>query len=246
MVLMAVRGAIGFLTRFPIGRSERAWDALGATPAVMVPTAYLIGAIAAMPVLVLPAPTAAIAYPAALLALTGIAHADGLSDLGDAAVVHGPPAERREVMQDTVTGVGGTVAMGLDMLGLALAGLALAWVPVYVALGVVVAAEVGAKLSMVGLAVLGGSGHPGMGAHFLGAHPVQLLLAVALAVPAGLLGWPALAPAAALLAAPVAATVVAAWASAKLGGLSGDVFGATNEIARLVALHAGVVAWMHF
>lgn len=243
---MAVRGAIGFLTRFPIGRSERAWNALGATPAVMVPTAYLIGAVAAIPILVLPEATAGVAYPAVLLALTGIAHVDGLADLGDAAVVHGPPAERREVMRDTVTGVGGTAALALDILGLAVAGVALAGAPVRVALGIVVAAEVGAKLSMVALAVLGGSGHPGMGAHFLGAHPAQLLLAVGLAVPAGLLGWPALVPAVALIAAPMAAAAIAAWASTQLGGLSGDVFGATNEIARLVALHAGVVAWMHF
>lgn len=246
MVLMAMRGAIGFLTRFPIGRSERAWNALGTTPAVMVPTAYLIGAIAAIPVLVLPAMTAGVAYPVALLALTGIAHADGLADLGDAAVVHGPPAERRDVMRDTVTGVGGTVALALALLGLTLAGIALAGAPVRVALGVIVAAEVGAKLSMVGLAVLGGSGHPGMGAHLLGAHPAQLVLAIGLAVPAGLVGWPVLAPAVALVAAPVAAAAVAAWAKAKLGGMSGDVFGATNELARLLALHAGVVAWMHF
>lgn len=243
---MAVRGAIGFLTRFPIGRSERAWNALGGTPAVMVPTAYLIGAIAAIPILVLPEATAGVAYPVVLIALTGIAHADGLADLGDAAVVHGPPAERREVMRDTVTGVGGTAALALDILGLAVAGVALAGAPVRVALGIVVAAEVGAKLSMVGLAVLGGSSHPGMGAHFLDAHPTQLVMAVGLAIPAGLLGWPAPAPAVALLAAPVAAAAVAAWASAKLGGLSGDVFGATNEVARLAGLHAGVVAWMHF
>lgn len=243
---MAARGAIGFLTRFPIGRSERAWNALGATPAVMVPTAYLIGAVAAIPILVLPEATAGVAYPAVLLALTGIAHADGLADLGDAAVVHGPPAERREVMRDSITGVGGTAALVLDLLGLTLAGLALAGAPIPVALGIVVAAEVGAKLSMVALAVLGGSGHPGMGAHFLGAHPAQLLLAVGLAVPAGLLGWPALVPAVALIAGPMAAAAIAAWVSTRLGGLSGDVFGATNEIARLVALHAGVVAWMHF
>lgn len=242
---MAVRGAIGFLTRLPIGRSERAWNALGATPAVMVPAAYVIGAIAAIPVLLLPAMTAGVAYPAVLLVLTGIAHADGLADLGDAAVVHGPPAERREVMQDTVTGVGGTVVLALDLLGLTLAGIALAGAPIRLALGIVLAAEVGAKLSMVGLAVLGGSGHPGMGANLLGANLAQLAIAIGLAVPAGLVGWPVLAPAVALLAAPVAVAALATWANAKLGGLSGDVFGAANELARLVGLHAGVVAWMH-
>jgi adenosylcobinamide-GDP ribazoletransferase len=246
VVLTALRGAVGFLTRLPIGRSERAWEALGATPAVMVPTAYVIGVLAAVPLIVLPGSTAGLAYPAILLALTGIAHPDGLADLADAAVVHGSPAERREVMHDTVTGVGGTVALALDLVGLALAGFALADAPVGLALAIVVAAEVGAKLSMVGLAVLGGTGHPGMGAHLLGASPGQLVLAVGLAIPAGLLGWPALVPAVALIAALVTAAIVAGWARSRLGGLSGDVFGATNELARLVALHAGVVAWMHW
>ena len=31
-----------------------------------------------------------------------------------------------------------------------------------------------------------------------------------------------------------------------LGGVNGDVFGAVNELARIVALHAGVVAWTRF
>jgi adenosylcobinamide-GDP ribazoletransferase len=33
------------------------------------------------------------------------------------------------------------------------------------------------------------------------------------------------------------------WADAALGGASGDVFGASNELARVAGLHAGVVAW---
>jgi adenosylcobinamide-GDP ribazoletransferase len=33
------------------------------------------------------------------------------------------------------------------------------------------------------------------------------------------------------------------WARRRLGGVSGDVMGAANELARLVALHAGVIAW---
>lgn len=246
MVLTAARGAVGFLTRLPLGRSERAWAALGETPAVMVPTAYVIGALAATPVLVLPGASAALAYPLALVALTGIAHADGLADLADAAVVHGTPAERRSVMRDTVTGVGGTVALGLDFVGLALAGLALAAAPLPVALGLVVAAEVGAKLAMVALAVQGGEAHPGMGAHLAGAGPLQLAAGAVLAVPAAFLAWPALAPAVAPVAALAGGVLVAAWARRRIGGISGDVFGATNEVARLLALHAGVVVWMRF
>ena len=42
------------------------------------------------------------------------------------------------------------------------------------------------------------------------------------------------------------ALVVVRWADGALGGVNGDVFGAVNELARVVALHAGVVAWTRF
>ncbi len=33
------------------------------------------------------------------------------------------------------------------------------------------------------------------------------------------------------------------WANRNLDGISGDVFGAANEIGRVVGLHVGVIAW---
>jgi adenosylcobinamide-GDP ribazoletransferase len=211
----------------------------------MVPVAYGIGAVGALPVLALPGPTAAIAYPGVILGLTGIAHLDGLADLADASVVHGPPADRRAVMQDTVTGVGGTAAIGLSLLGLALAGLALANAPLPVAAGIVIAAEVGAKLAMVGLAALGTPAHEGMGSQLLGATATQFLVATVIAAPVALVAWPELPPLLAFVGSLIGGASVAGGASRRLGGVSGDVFGATNECARLVALHVGVVAWMH-
>lgn len=246
MGLTAARGAVGFLTRLPIGRSQRAWEALGAAPVAMVPVGYLIGAAAVLPVLLLPGATAAIAFPLALLGVTGIAHVDGLADAADAAVSHGSGADRRAVMRDTVLGVGGTVAIAVDLLGLGLAGFALAEFPPTVAIGVVVAAEVGAKVTMVGLSVVGQPTHPGMGAHLVGAPRWQLPAGVLLAVPAALPALPTIAPGVALLGAVGGGALVYGWAGRSIGGVSGDVFGAANEVARLLALHAGVVAWMHF
>lgn len=246
MVLTAIKGALGFLTRLPVGRTEAAWLALGDHPAAMVPVGYLVGVAAALPVLLLPAFTAALAYPVGLVALTGVAHADGLADLADAAVVHGDAPDRRAVMTDTVTGVGGTVAVGLTLVGVALAAAALASLSVRAVVGVVVAAEVGAKLTMVGLAVAGSPTHGGLGDHLLGAPRVQLIVAMGLALPAALILWPSPAAAVAVVAAVATGAIVAGWAAQALDGLSGDVFGAANEVARLVGLHAGVVTWMHF
>ena len=244
MVLTAVRGAVGFLTRVPIGRSEPAWTALGEQPAVMVLAAYAIGGLVAVPVaLPLPPVTVALGFVLAVLAVTGITHLDGLADLGDAAVVHGSPARRREVMRDTTLGVGGSVAVGLALVGLALAGAGLAGLPLRLAVGTVVAAEVGAKLAMLGLAVAGEATHEGLGSHLTGAAGRDLVFGAALALPAVALTWPSPVAAVGLLAGLGAGAVVLAWARARLGGVSGDVFGATNEVARLAALHAGVIAW---
>ncbi len=49
-----------------------------------------------------------------------------------------------------------------------------------------------------------------------------------------------------LLAAVLAALFVFHWARVNLNGVSGDVLGATNEIARVAALHAGVITWTHW
>ena len=244
MVLTAVRGALGFLTRLPIGRTEEAWLALGAAPAAMVLAGYVVGGLVALPfALPLPTVTLGLAYVVALVAVTGITHLDGLADLGDAAAVHGEPARRREVMGDASLGVGGTVAVAVDVLGLTLAGVALAGLPIRVALGLVVASEVGAKLSMVVLSVLGRAAHEGLGASLTGARPRHLIVAGVLAAPGAVLAWPTVAGAVSLATALAVALGILWWARARIGGVTGDVFGATNELARLAALHAGVVAW---
>ncbi len=249
MVLTALRGALGFLTRLPVGRDETAWDAFRRTPAAFPLVGYVIGAILALPfVFGLPAPTAAVAFLAWVVLVTGVNHADGLADLGDAAVVHGDPAERREVMRDTTVGVGAVLALGVGLLGLAFAGLALAGMALPAAVGLVVAAEVGAKLAVAALVCTGVPSHDGFGAAFTDRATTDDLPPVAAAsLPAALLVGPLVDALPALLAALVAALAVAwfvrRWAHGRLGGVGGDVFGATNELARVAALHAGVVAW---
>lgn len=250
MIVAAVRGALGFLTRLPLGHDEAAFDAFRATPVAFPLAGYVVGLLLTVAV-VLPvsAPTTAFALVVAVVLVTGVNHADGLADLGDAAVVHGDAARRRDVMTDTTVGVGAVLALGVDLVGLALAGLALAAVPVVVAVAVVLAAEVGAKLAMATLVCRGTPSHEGFGSSFLeGVTRRDLWLAVAVAVPVvavGVVVGPsgAIAAGVALLAAATTALVVEHWANAHLGGVSGDVLGATNELARLAALHLGVVAW---
>ncbi|MDS0260611.1 adenosylcobinamide-GDP ribazoletransferase [Haloarcula sp. S1CR25-12] len=245
MMWRALRGSLGFLSRLPVGGGEAAWAAFTATPAAFPLAGYVVGGLVALPFLAagsLPGPVVAAAYLASVVAVTGVNHADGLADLGDAAAVHGGPAERREVMRDTTVGVGAVLALGTGLLGLAFGALAVAALPAAVAVAVVVASEVGAKLAMAALACLGSPSHEGFGATMLdGNGPLDLIVALAAALPVAVVVVPV--TAVAVVAALAVAVLVRRWARHRLGGVGGDVFGATNELARVVALHSAVAAW---
>ncbi|MDQ2073178.1 adenosylcobinamide-GDP ribazoletransferase [Haloarcula sp. H-GB4] len=248
MVLTAVRGAIGFLSRLPVGHSEQAWEAFVGTPAAFPLAGYVVGGLVAVPFLavgLLPAPVVAAAYLGGVVLVTGVNHADGLADLGDAAVVHGDPEKRRDVMQDTTIGVGAVLALGTVLLALALAALAVARLPPLVAVSLVLAAEVGAKLAMATLACVGRPSHEGFGATVInGNGPGHLVSSLAAALPAAVVAVPA--ATVAVLTGPLLALGISGWADRRLGGVSGDAFGATNELARAAALHVGVAAWSLF
>lgn len=242
----ALRGGVAFLTRLPVGGDESDWRRFQTVPAVFPTVGYLVGALAAVPFVLLPAHAAALGYLAVLLALIGVTHLDGVADLADAAVVHDDDG-RRAALKDTTTGVGAIAAVTLVVAGLALAGLALAGLPVRIAVALVVSSEVGAKLGMATVACIGTASHDGLGAGFTRAADPNLLVGPAVvAVPAALLTGVSLAAPVAVLTGPIVAIAVVRWADGALGGVNGDVFGAVNELARLLALHAGVVAWMRF
>lgn len=245
----ALRGAVGFLTRLPVAGDGAAWTAFAETPPAFPLVGYAVGLLAAAPAGVLllagtPPATAALAYLLAVYLVTGAHHADGVADLGDAAAVHGGPEARREVLKDTTVGVGAVLAVALALVGLALGAVAAAGLPAAAAVGLFVAAEVGAKLGMAAVACLGEAAHEGLGSQFTRpAGPRQLLGPAVVALPAALLTFPSPAAAGALLGGPAGAAAVLRWSSARLGGVNGDVFGAANELGRVVALHAGVVVW---
>lgn len=269
MVLTAVRGAVAFLTRLPVGTGEDDWDAFRTTPVAFPLVGYLVGLLAATPFLVptvlspvtflpfapstlqpLPRNVAVAGYLLALYAVTGITHADGLADVGDAVAVHGDADRRHSALKDSQTGVGGTLAVVLVVVALLLGALGLpadGW-GALPAVRLVVAAEVAAKTAMALLVCLGRAPHEGLGSQLVDAVDGRWVVPVAtLSIPVVVVPGPA-APAAlaTVLAAPVVALGVGRWATRTLGGVSGDVLGTANELARLVGLHAGVVAWTFF
>ncbi|MFB6118189.1 adenosylcobinamide-GDP ribazoletransferase [Halosegnis sp.] len=241
-----LRGAAGFLTRLPIATDETDWHAFAASPWTFPVVGILVGALVALPLL-LPDLVGALGFVVAVYALIGINHADGLADLGDAAVVHGDAERRRAVLKDSAVGVGALVAVGLGLVGLTLAAVGLARLPWPRALALAVAAEVGAKAGMATLACLGRAGHEGFASAFTGRCSPTGLVGVAAAtlpvIAAAALLAPevGLAALAALLSALAVAIWLGRWADANLGGVTGDVFGAANELGRVAALHAGLL-----
>ncbi|ELY95554.1 adenosylcobinamide-GDP ribazoletransferase [Natrialba taiwanensis] len=242
----AIRGALGFLTRLPVGHHDGDWDAFRSTPAAFPLVGLAAGAVAALPLLaadVLAPPTVAFGYLLAVYAVMGINHLDGVADLGDALVVHGDSDRRREVLKDTTTGVGAILAVSITVAGLALAGLGLASLPVLTAVTVAIGAEVGSKFGMASMACFGRAPYEGMGRQFTeAASSGSWLVPAAVVLSAATIGWPH--PATVAVCGGIGGvTLPWYWANRHLGGINGDIFGAANELGRVAGVHAGVIAW---
>ena len=167
-----------------------------------------------------------------LLVLTGLQHFDGLIDLGN-AIGSGNLEERRAAAHAwTVTHKGAVLAMTVELA----AFVGLFFLSGDFAIRAVIAAEVAAKLGMVTILAVGKPTHKGLGAYFLekGKRKRNILafvLAAVIVVP--LLGWIGLSVIAVGLLSGIIMERVAA---SVFGGVSGDMIGATNEVARALAL----------
>jgi adenosylcobinamide-GDP ribazoletransferase len=167
------------------------------------------------------------------VALTGALHLDGLADCCDGLFLAASRERRLEVMADPHTGAFGVIGLVLILLLKAAALTALARtdgaaLPFAAAL---------ARWCILPAARLPAARPGGMGADFASGLQPWALYAGALA-PAGLmllLGVPGLA---ALLAGLGAASLAALLARARIGGVTGDVFGAIVETVETAVLLA--------
>ncbi len=118
----AGRAAVTLLTRVPVGAPAAATTGAAAFPFV----GAILGAVGALPLLLLPArdgPIAAIAVLAIVVVLTGALHLDGLADSADALAAPDPAGAERARTDPRIGAAGATaviLVLGLDAACLAL------------------------------------------------------------------------------------------------------------------------------
>lgn len=250
MALTALLDALRLLTRLPLGSAPPRDDRSLAAAAPWFPLAGVVvggigaAAYAAAAPLWGTLPAAVLATLAAV-AVTGALHLDGLADTADGLGRGGDPHGRLEAMRDPRTGALGAAAVAADLL---LRAALLAALPPPAAVPALLVAAVAGRWAMVSVMPWfpyaragGGLGRPFAAGvrlpHLAGAAAVALLAVAgctaAFPLPAAPRPWAALA---ALAAAPAAGFVLAVPVARRLGGLTGDVYGAVNETAELAAL----------
>ena len=199
----------------------------GAGIAVRAAAAPLVGAL-----------SATILAVAATVLVTGAFHEDGLADSADGLWGGWDPEQRIEIMRDSRLGTYGAIALILS-LGLRVSLLASLDLRQF-ATAELAAHVLGRAAGVVVAATLPPVGHQGIGAKVIGPTGVITAAGVAMAsLLAAVAGagrwWPIL-----VGVSGAAVCLVRSSARRLIGGLTGDLLGATNQLAYLAVLGAVV------
>lgn len=249
---MSFAGLIGLLTRFPVsGESlEESARSTHLLPVVGLLVGSALYAVSLPLALFVPQDLAAVLLLIAIYLLTGILHLDGLADFGDAMAMPGTREERTRAMKDVRVGIGGILAV-LSVLLVQLAALRfmmagaspqplLGLLPFGQLAVVLITSEVAAKLSMGTSMALGKPTEGGMGAPFVsatGPRHLAAILVLSVLIGLALSGMRGLV----VLTGMAVGGIVALMAHRLIGGVNGDILGASNEVGRAVALATWVV-----
>ena len=240
MVFKEFRAAISFLSVIPIARvsSIDINDvALGMHffPLVGAILGLGVGALAYLISLYLPPLVVGFIVVFALIMVSGINHTDALADFADGVMVKGGKDAKHRAMDDPAIGSAGTVALILYIAGMIIvissfSTSAKLLVSIFVS-------EVIAKYTMVLQASVGQSAWEGLSSPFTKAMKDRRRLLTAtgfmlplICVATGLIGIMS------LCSSTIIAMLIQYSSNKNLGGISGDVLGASNEISRLSSL----------
>lgn len=241
--LQAIRSAFGLLTQLPLGEGHVRPESLGRAVGYFPLVGLALGAIAGVTALLLstflPPWPAAIGVTALLALMTGGLHLDGLADTADGlGGGRGDRARSLRIMRDSRLGSFGAVALVIVLMGkvAALASLLDPGVPAgRIFWALVLMSCAGRWCAVLLIRLFPYARREGLGRRFReGSGEREFLVAtiifIAALLVAGEGGWGA------GLIAAAAALSVGGWARSRLGGLTGDVYGAGIEVSELVFL----------
>ncbi len=249
-VLKGIRDLIAFLTIIPVGADKsslvNASNYMFFFPIVGAFIGLLAGLIAWLLLRVLPAIVVGILTLGFILFITGLHHVDGLLDFGDGIMCQGPPERKIEVMHDRLTGVGGLI---IGLITLLTTAFCIAGLKADIIVQSLVISEVSAKLSMVVGAWVGRSAHMGMNTYFINAmhgryRNLRLMIALIISFGMGIsllqvIGFIV------IIISIITALIIVMVSNKHFKGLTGDVMGAMNELARMTSLIVilSVIRW---
>lgn len=234
--MIGLVGALQFLTRVPV-RTTRQPDLTRSVPWFPVVGALVgltLGAIVLVLGELVPMPVAAAVTIMLGVVLTGAFHEDGLADVADAFAGGWDREQRFRILTDPLHGSYGVAALSGSMLVRVLCVASLT--PAAAAAGLVAAHSLGRAAAVATMTVLPTAKPDGLGADFtrtLRRGPALAGATAGVAAAALATGWWA-GPLA--LAAIAAAVVVGVLAMRKLGGITGDVLGAIEQVAECLVL----------
>ncbi|HVJ41120.1 MAG TPA: adenosylcobinamide-GDP ribazoletransferase [Dongiaceae bacterium] len=228
---------LGFFTRLPVRPTDQpladavaVFSVIGAVIGIAATAVYVIGLWIGLSGLM-----SAILAVAATAVLTGALHDDGLADFADMLGVRGDRLRKLAVMRDSTIGSYGTLALVFVNL-MKVAALADLAVPGQVASALIAAHALGRGVLPLVMRSYPLARSDGLAVH-AGKPPLKgTYVSIALAVLiAGLVGGPSVALVA-TVAAFVVAFLVAQIAQRQLGGYTGDVLGAAEQLVEVTVI----------
>ena len=233
---MSLRGAWAFLTRLPGGAHPGTDRELGRSvpwfPIVGAAVGALSGAVYWALHGPLGAPLAAVLAVAAGAVATGCFHEDGLADTADA--LGGANRERRlAIMKDSRVGAFGVLALVVATLVRVFAVSSMAAIDGLIAL--VVAHMLGRTMAVAVMGVAPAAAGTGLG-HSYTSHLPRAWTAAAIVITSATAASLGLPGAVSLATAASGAVLVGLIAGRAFGGVTGDVLGATEQVAEMAVL----------